>query len=431
MELKVWVEGVQRVVCGVSEQTSCQDVVIALAQAIGQTGRYVLIQTLRDKERQLLPHERPLEFLAKSGQYANDVHFILKRTGPSLAERPSSDIVTMPPERTFVRSSLPHNPRTASTEVTRSKEPKKSLTFNLGTIGSSDVLAKHKQKQQNGLAVKEDIPKRQPSKEEMFKMVLRQQEQLKSLEMQNGSLGKDLQTWERGMAGTPQEEEDEIAFLERLIRRNEAELSEEMFWVDELQRERAEEQERQDKMRKLRTTMDEYTMKIKELSERTEALEREIQKETSKRLAAEPSPAELAEMVTRMRKELETKIGHGQQLESNLSNVEKACEEAKRNLQAKNQELEELNKDLRQCNLQQFILQTGSTMTNAQLRPDEEPPPEPHEAQWQGQQRNSGLLDSPPRTTANHLLGHPRNLQNPLVSRRSPEVFSSRETTWT
>lgn len=36
MELKVWVDGVQRVVCGVSEQTTCQEVVIALAQAIGE-----------------------------------------------------------------------------------------------------------------------------------------------------------------------------------------------------------------------------------------------------------------------------------------------------------------------------------------------------------------------------------------------------------
>lgn len=35
MELKVWVEGVLRVVCGLSLSTSCQDVVITLAQAIG------------------------------------------------------------------------------------------------------------------------------------------------------------------------------------------------------------------------------------------------------------------------------------------------------------------------------------------------------------------------------------------------------------
>lgn len=36
MELKVWVDGIQRVVCGVSEHTTCQEVVIALAQAIGE-----------------------------------------------------------------------------------------------------------------------------------------------------------------------------------------------------------------------------------------------------------------------------------------------------------------------------------------------------------------------------------------------------------
>lgn len=37
MELKVWVEGVVRVVSGLSLNTSCQDVVIALAQAIGKS----------------------------------------------------------------------------------------------------------------------------------------------------------------------------------------------------------------------------------------------------------------------------------------------------------------------------------------------------------------------------------------------------------
>lgn len=36
MELKVWVDGVVRVVCGLSLDTSCKDVVIALAQAIGK-----------------------------------------------------------------------------------------------------------------------------------------------------------------------------------------------------------------------------------------------------------------------------------------------------------------------------------------------------------------------------------------------------------
>ncbi|XP_075043914.1 ras association domain-containing protein 7 [Mixophyes fleayi] len=429
MELKVWVDGVQRVVCGVNERTSCQDVVIALAQAIGQTGRYVLIQTLRDKERQLLPHERPLEFLVKSGQYANDVHFILRRTGPSLAERPSSDSVSSPPERSFVRSSLPLNPRTVCTEVTRSKEPKKSLTFNLGPMSSSDVLLKHRQKQLNGTVVK-DVAPRQPSKEDLFKLVLQQQEHLKTLEMQNGSLGKDFQTWERGRAGGPDEEE-EVAFLERLIRRNDAELGEEMFWLDELERERADEQKKQEKMRNLRAKMEDYTIKIKELSERTQALEQEIQKEASKRLSGEPSQTEIEEMVAKMRKELESKNGQSQELEHNLSNVEWACAEARRNIEVKNQELEELNKDLRQCNLQQFILQTGSTITNGQLRPDDESLSDPTSMHFEEQHRSRGLTDSLPRLPSNNLPGHPRNLQNALLSSRSPEVVPSHDTAWT
>ncbi len=33
----MWVDGVVRVVCGLSLNTSCQDVVIALAQAIGKS----------------------------------------------------------------------------------------------------------------------------------------------------------------------------------------------------------------------------------------------------------------------------------------------------------------------------------------------------------------------------------------------------------
>uniref|UniRef100_A0A3Q3JZ23 Ras-associating domain-containing protein n=1 Tax=Monopterus albus TaxID=43700 RepID=A0A3Q3JZ23_MONAL len=86
MELKVWVEGVARVVCGLSLNTSCQDVVIALAQDIGQTGRYILIMTLQGNEKQLVADDCPLQILAQLGQLAAEVQFILQRTGPSLSE---------------------------------------------------------------------------------------------------------------------------------------------------------------------------------------------------------------------------------------------------------------------------------------------------------------------------------------------------------
>jgi len=69
MELRVWVDGTQRVVCGITEQTTVQvfieksdriiftefkEVVIALAQATGRTGRYTLVERWRNAER-LLP----------------------------------------------------------------------------------------------------------------------------------------------------------------------------------------------------------------------------------------------------------------------------------------------------------------------------------------------------------------------------------------
>ncbi|CAG0919946.1 unnamed protein product [Notodromas monacha] len=93
MELKVWVEGIQRVVCGVTEKTTCQDVVYALAHATGRTGRFTLIERWRNNERLLAPLDHPLRVLTKWGEHSNDVHFILQRTpleGLNLAQQPGN-----------------------------------------------------------------------------------------------------------------------------------------------------------------------------------------------------------------------------------------------------------------------------------------------------------------------------------------------------
>ncbi|XP_062598146.1 uncharacterized protein LOC134259568 [Saccostrea cucullata] len=79
-ELKVRVDGVSRVVCGVTETTSCQDVVIALAHAMGRTGRFTLIEKWRDSERPLLPTDCPLQVLHKWGEYANEVQLLLHQS---------------------------------------------------------------------------------------------------------------------------------------------------------------------------------------------------------------------------------------------------------------------------------------------------------------------------------------------------------------
>lgn len=80
MELKVWVEGIQRIVCGVTVNTTCQDVVFALAHATGKVGRFTLIERWRNNERLLAPNENPLKLLLEWGEYANDVQFILQRS---------------------------------------------------------------------------------------------------------------------------------------------------------------------------------------------------------------------------------------------------------------------------------------------------------------------------------------------------------------
>lgn len=90
MELKVWVDGIQRIVCGVNDSTTCQDVVYALAHATGQTGRFTLLERWRNNERTLSPQERPLKVLSKWGEYSSDVQFILKRS--TLTPKGSSNV---------------------------------------------------------------------------------------------------------------------------------------------------------------------------------------------------------------------------------------------------------------------------------------------------------------------------------------------------
>lgn len=83
MEFKVWVDGFPRVLGGVTEDTTCQDMIIALASAMGRTGRFSLLEKWRENERTLAPTENPLKILYKWGQYATDVQFHLRLSGKS------------------------------------------------------------------------------------------------------------------------------------------------------------------------------------------------------------------------------------------------------------------------------------------------------------------------------------------------------------
>ncbi|XP_018899170.1 ras association domain-containing protein 8 isoform X2 [Bemisia tabaci] len=123
MELKVWVEGIQRIVCGVTESTTCQDVVYALAHATGKTGRFSLTERWRNNERLLSPQDQPLQVLMKWGEYSNDVQFILQRSAsstPNANNNSSHSQGPISPTASLGDASSFHE---------RNKDIRKSLTF--------------------------------------------------------------------------------------------------------------------------------------------------------------------------------------------------------------------------------------------------------------------------------------------------------------
>ncbi|XP_015913791.1 ras association domain-containing protein 8 isoform X2 [Parasteatoda tepidariorum] len=147
MELKVWVDGIQRVVCGVTDSSTCQDVVYALAHATGQTGRFTLVEKWRNSERLLAPHEQPLKVLTKWGEYANDVHFVMRKSSNEGKQLSSSNNQTQNNKRQhdFLRSFSPSsgNGNNKQKIPLNNKEIKKSLTFSCGHGSSGSVSSEN------------------------------------------------------------------------------------------------------------------------------------------------------------------------------------------------------------------------------------------------------------------------------------------------
>lgn len=417
MELKVWVDGVVRVVCGLSEDTSCQDVVIALAQAIGQTGRYVLIQKLRDTERQLLANECPLESLAKLGQHGSEVQFFLRRTGPSSSE-----------DQSLHSQTLPHS----KPSISESKQglPRKSFTFNLGPSSSPRSKPKDSNKtpsfEQRASPVPHVAYLPGPSKEEVFSHVLQQQEQLHSLETQLVAVDKECETWEKSSAKETSLQA-EMEALEKMLWKNQQELVDEEFWQEELRLETERERGMKRRVGELHAKLDDCGQKLHEFNNRAIQLEKDIQREML-RVDILPVQSDSKDSLEVVKADLQSRQKQGEEMEAELKELEKTLGRAETLLKAKQEEIEELNKELRQCNLQQFIKQAGAPPTQTQPRTDLcEHPEELNQTQQQDKHKDNDLTLRP---TAKQFLGHPRNLQHPLVSSLNPEVLTSRETSW-
>lgn len=371
MELKVWVDGVQRIVCGVTEVTTCQEVVIALAQAIGRTGRYTLIEKWRDTERHLAPHENPIISLNKWGQYASDVQLILRRTGPSLSERPTSDSVARVPERTLYRQSLP--PLAKLDKAIRRREPKrKSLTFTGGAKGLMDIFGKGRETAAAAVELRQKALNhcRAPAAEELKRLIRLQTEKLQSMERELESSDAQIRFWEQRHSSNL---EEEIVRLEQKIKRNDVEIEEEEFWENELQIEQENEKQLKDQLQDIRQRVTECESKLQDYVAQIQAMKDGLEAEKLQREVqeAQVNEEEVKGKIGKVKGEIDLQGQQSLRLENGIKAVERSLGQATKRLQDKEQELEQLTKELRQVNLQQFIQQTGTKVTVLPAEPVE------------------------------------------------------------
>lgn len=426
MELKVWVDGVQRIVCGVTEFTTCQEVVIALAQAIGRTGRYTLIEKWRDTERHLSPQENPVVSLNKWGQYASDVQLILQRTGPSVSERPTSEGPTRAPERGFYRQSLPPlaklRPSAADRSIRRKEPKRKSLTFSGGAKGLREIFGRSKdseakQTQPRGVSlslsrllgggVVTSAPA-SPS-HELSRLVQLQRDRLQALNSRLQGCEGELHDWEEatGEADQREEVEEELSLLEQQLKKNEAELEEQEFWTNQLHLEQESEQKLRRQLCELQARLKDSKDKLKEYLAHVQTIEKSLDQEQQQHeaeLNQKLNEEEAHAQMEKVRLELEVQTQHSSRLESSCRALEKSLSQASRRLQEKEQELEQLTKELRQVNLQQFIQQTGAKVTVLPAQPGPET----------GTESESGSLK---HLGSSHLLPSTlRTLQSPSAS---------------
>ncbi|XP_030580399.1 ras association domain-containing protein 7-like isoform X1 [Archocentrus centrarchus] len=366
MELKVWVEGMVRVVSGLSLNTSCRDVVIALAQAIGQTGRYILILKLRGNERHLVADDCPLQHLAQLGQLTAEVQFILRRIGPSFSE--NQDTSTSERHRPL--------PRPLEPEPLKLRDPQKAFTFNLGP----STLPKRTKPKKNWSRSPRSSPEPRaspisfvdrtnsvktnpsyPSKEELFRQLLQQQRRLQDLEIQLQDLERETELWERSSPAVPAVTLiEELEELEWQLRQNEVELMQGENWEEELHAEIEREQDMYRQLHQIQSSINDQSHEIRALQTHSAHQEEDLQVR-AQRKSSQMSTPQQDEALRSLKQELHNRLQLGEELDARLTEIELELENAEERVKDRLDTIEELNKELRQCKLQQFIQQTGVT----------------------------------------------------------------------
>uniref|UniRef100_A0A674NQT9 Ras-associating domain-containing protein n=1 Tax=Takifugu rubripes TaxID=31033 RepID=A0A674NQT9_TAKRU len=358
MELKVWVDGVVRVVCGLTLDTSCKAVVIALAQLDGT----LLVMKLHETERQLEANDCPLQLLAQLGQLSAQVQFTLQRTGPSLEHGPN----TRPRER-HRPGSRPTEPQSLQQRVpgkaSRSSAHPRRNHLNRSWSPSPHVSL-------GTTSVSPLFPDQTSSKEEVFRHILQQEQRLRDLQVLLQSLDRDTALWELDStsAPTPGPNPKLVERLEERLRQNEAELLLGEHWEGELEAETDRERgtrstlftpELHRHLEQIHSSLDDHGSQLQlqhlqQLQQHAACLRQDLN------LPAHPQrgPVQAVdeeEVLKPLQQELQHRLWQAQELDATLAQTQGVLRTAEQMLAGTN----ELNKELRQCKLQQFIQKSG------------------------------------------------------------------------
>uniref|UniRef100_A0A8D0A0B5 Uncharacterized protein n=3 Tax=Sander lucioperca TaxID=283035 RepID=A0A8D0A0B5_SANLU len=198
----------------------------------------------------------------------------------------------------------------------------------------------------------------------MFRQILQQQYRLQDLEIQLHALERETEVMERerssatvpSMTPVP---EGELEKLEQRLRQNEADLMRSEQWEEQLQEELDREQEMHRRLHQIQSSMDDDSYRIKELQARSEHLQQDIQ-HRAHRQRSRASTRQPEEALRPLEQELHFRLQQGEELDTTLSETQRARQTTEEKLQDKWKTVEDLDKELRQCKLQQFIQQTGS-----------------------------------------------------------------------
>uniref|UniRef100_G3PCX2 Ras association domain family member 8a n=1 Tax=Gasterosteus aculeatus TaxID=69293 RepID=G3PCX2_GASAC len=408
----------------------CKNIIFFLKPTLlftGRTGRYTLVEKWRDSERHLAPHESPVASLNTWGQYAGDVQLILRRTSPSLTERSSSEEPPLrEPERSANRQSLLplaklHHSFYRS-HLSRREPGPKTLLFQgcpqrapvyMNSWGSTTSTTP------NQRATNRDSTawaRGTCRMEDLVRLVGLQRETLNVLQKKLEAYEAELQAWADGT----EERVEEILRLEKHLRKTTLRWRKRSFGSTELQIELESERQLEERLHELVGRLQGCEVEIEEKLSMVQSVEAGLEEERLQRQRQETqwvSEAEARSQVLRAKTELKAQERQAVQLESSCRAVDRSLGQSTKNLQDMQHELEQLTKELRQVNLQQFIKQTGTKVTVLPAEPSEDE--STHSTHVKDLVPLSGSLKRP--VSSHAMSSHLRILHSPLTSGLNPE----------